>query len=86
MQKIPGGVIVPASHRVKEIYKRLDALELAVKNLTAHNISRDEICADIIESNDTCRYCKNVLRGGTEVPCIKCNGASEFIGRKLRPC
>ena len=53
----------------------------------AANISRDEICADTIESESMCDYCQ---RQGGEY-CGDCDEGTpgchfSFLGRKLRPC
>ena len=52
---------------------------------TSSNISRDEICADTIETQCICDYCRNGHLG-INCPTIKEDRIDCFVGRKLRPC
>ena len=51
----------------------------------SHNSARDEICANIIETDSPCDYCKADGDDGDSSPCHGCGGCAHFIGRKLRP-
>ena len=51
---------------------------------SSHNNARDEICADIIESNTVCDYCQRTV--GAKVACsFSVQDFSCFRGRKLSP-
>ena len=97
--RIPGGVTIIQSGRcihasiVLDVRKSSEQVDspanvggVAGEQGTA-NISRDEICADTIESESMCDYCQ---RQGGEY-CGDCDEGTpgchfSFLGRKLRPC
>lgn len=69
-------------NKVLEQCSKITALEIAVKNLTACNNARDEICAPPVESDNPCDYCTKYGIGN----CTWCGpGRPMFKGRKLSP-
>jgi hypothetical protein len=60
------------------------AAELSEAKFISINIARDEICADIIDSDDLCDYCKLQSSCSDEMRSLRT--CSYFSGRKLRPC
>ena len=69
---------------VYEAWSRIRAEQVESTN-SSHNISRDKICADTIDSRNPCHYCIKHREG---VECTQIDGdiCVCFVGRKLRPC
>lgn len=62
-----------------------DAAKAAESLKSSPNTARDEISADIIESNSFCSYCTGSVDTNRCGSCDALTGDC-FVGRKLRPC
>lgn len=84
------GLAVSDLTRLHNLIKKCggEGVFMPLKNIEAQNTSdnnaRDEICAQIIESDDVCKYCKND-RGDNSTCYSAAIDCSCFIGRKLSP-